>query len=137
MLESGQNDGKKPVPTSLKGIKDCIRVCSWCFPFAAAIDRPGRLAGADTFLCKENRVTISQDTTRGYRFQSSGRIQVEGLSGGSMTRNKGVPVYKFKDGDKQYWLWDGSKNNPPFGSLEVYEKDALVLQLECARQPPQ
>ena len=60
--------------------------------------------GTHTFLCKENTVIISQDTTRGYRFQSSGRIQVEGLSGGSMTRNKGVPVYKFKDGDKQYWF---------------------------------
>jgi len=60
---------------------------------------------------------------------------VDRLSGGSSTLTKGVPVYKFKDGDKQYWLWDGSKNNPPFGSFEVFENDALILQLEGARQP--
>jgi hypothetical protein len=88
-----------------------------------------------SFLCKDSTVSIGRDSDGGYHFQSSGRIQVNRLSGGSRTLTKDVPVYKFKGGDKQYWLWDGSKNNPPYGSLEVYEKDALVLQLECARQP--
>jgi hypothetical protein len=48
--------------------------------------------------------------------------------------DKGVPVYKFKDGDKKYWLWDGSKNNPHTVRWMSMKKDALVLQLECARQ---
>lgn len=88
-----------------------------------------------TFLCKENTITITQDASGSFHFQSTGRIQVEGLDGGSMTLNKGVPVYKFQDGGRQYWLWDGTEKRPRFGSLEVYEEDVLVLQLECARQP--
>ena len=88
-----------------------------------------------TFLCKENTITINRDAAGTYHFQSTGRMQVDRLSGGSMTLNKGVPVYQFNDSDRQYWLWDGSENNPPYGSLEFYENDSLVLQLECARQP--
>ena len=61
-----------------------------------------------TFLCKENTVTIIRDAAGTYHFQSTGRIQVDRLSGGSMTQKKGVPVYKFQDGGRQYWLWDGS-----------------------------
>jgi hypothetical protein len=35
-----------------------------------------------------------------------------------------VPVYKFKDGSKHMgWRQEQS----PYGSLEVYEKEALVL----------
>ena len=90
-----------------------------------------------TFLCKENTITITQDASGSFYFKSTGRIQVERLDGGSKTLNKGVPVYKFRDGDKKYWLWDGTENNPPYGSLEVYEKEKLRLQLECARQSPQ
>ena len=90
-----------------------------------------------TFLCKENTVTIIRDAAGTYHFQSTGRIQVDRLSGGSMTQKKGVPVYKFQDGGRQYWLWDGSEIEPPYGSLEVYQKNTLVLQLECARQSPQ
>jgi hypothetical protein len=89
-----------------------------------------------TFLCKENTVTIIRDAAGTYHFQSTGRIQVDRLSGGSMTQKKGVPVYKFQDGGRQYWLWDGTENKTRFGSLEVYEKDALVMQLECAWQSP-
>ena len=90
-----------------------------------------------TFLCKENTVTITRDAAGTYHFQSTGRIHVDRLSGGSMTLNKGVPVYQFKDGGRQYWLWDGSEIKPPYGSLEVYQKNTLGLQLECARQPSQ
>ena len=50
-----------------------------------------------TFLCKENTVTIIRDAAGTYHFQSTGRIQVDRLSGGSMTQKKGVPVYKFQD----------------------------------------
>ena len=50
--------------------------------------------GPHTFLCKENTVTISQDAADTYHFQSSGRIQVNHVSGGSRTLTKDVPVYK-------------------------------------------
>jgi len=109
--------------------------CVLCLLLLPAVGQGGS-PWTRTFLCKENTVTITRDAAGAYYFQSIGRIQVERLSGGSMTLNKGVPVYQFKDGDKQYWLWDGSGNKPPYGSLEVYEKDSLVLQLECARQSP-
>ena len=107
--------------------------------FLSLLSSMGRAESAwkRSFLCKDSTVSIGRDADGGYHFQSHGRLVVDRLAGGSMTLTKGVPVYKFKDGNKQYWLWDGSENNPPYGSLEVYEKDALVLQLECARQPPQ
>jgi|GEM_PF-6073566 len=65
-----------------------------------------------TFLCKENTITISRDADGNYRFQSSGRIEVDPLVGGTMTTERGVRVYKFKSDNTRYWPMGGDARRP-------------------------
>ena len=92
--KAGKMTGKRRYRLLLKASRIAF-VCAavLCLLLLPNVGQTGS-QGPHTFLCKENTVTISQDAADTYHFQSSGRIQVNHVSGGSRTLTKDVPVYK-------------------------------------------
>ncbi|WRH67512.1 MAG: hypothetical protein RSE13_03755 [Planktothrix sp. GU0601_MAG3] len=42
-------------------------------------------------------------------------------------------VYKFRSGNNEYWLWQGTIDNPDAGTLEVYKNGRQVMQRSCSQ----
>jgi hypothetical protein len=55
------------------------------------------------------------------------------LGGGTLKLTEGVQVYKFRNGDYEYWVWDYSWANSQSGTLEVYKNHNILLQKTCAK----
>jgi len=46
---------------------------------------------------------------------------------------EGVRVYKFRKGNYEYWVWDGTLDNPQSATLEVYKNNWILLQQVCTK----
>ncbi|MEP0884684.1 hypothetical protein [Microcoleus sp. FACHB-SPT15] len=55
------------------------------------------------------------------------------LDGGTTQATEGVRVYKFRNGNYQYWVWDGTLDNPQSGTLEVYKNNRILMQRTCTK----
>jgi hypothetical protein len=55
------------------------------------------------------------------------------FGGGTRKATEGVLVYKFRNGDYEYWVWDGTLDNPQSGTLEVYKNNRIVMQQACQK----
>ena len=55
------------------------------------------------------------------------------LDGGTSQATEGVRVYKFKNGNYEYWVWDGTLDNPQSGVLEVYKNNRISKQKACTK----
>jgi hypothetical protein len=55
------------------------------------------------------------------------------LDGGTSQATEGVRVYKFRNGNYQYWVWDGTLDNPQSGTLEVYKNNRILTQQACTK----
>jgi len=55
------------------------------------------------------------------------------LGGGTSQATEGVRVYKFGSGNYEYWVWDGTLDDPQSGTLEVYQNNRLLMQQACTR----
>jgi hypothetical protein len=55
------------------------------------------------------------------------------LDGGTSQATEGVRVYKFRNGNYEYWVWDGTLDNPQSGTLEVYKNNRILLQQTCTK----
>jgi hypothetical protein len=79
-------------------------------------------------------INIWQNHTSGellYRATSrSGNLS---LDGGTSQATEGVRVYKFRNGNYQYWVWDGTLDNPQAGTLEVYKNNRILTQKACTK----
>lgn len=53
------------------------------------------------------------------------------LGGGTSQVIEGVRVYKFRNGNYEYWVWDGTLDDPQAGTLEVYQNDWLLMRQDC------
>ncbi len=72
-------------------------------------------------------------TTKGLTYRStspSGNlVSYQGLS----KKTEGTTVYKFFNGNYQYWVWDGTLDSPNAGTLEVYKSDRLIMRRQCKK----
>jgi len=79
-------------------------------------------------------INIWQNHTSGellYRVTSpNGNLS---LDGGTSQATEGVRVYKFRNGNYQYWVWDGTLDNPQSGTLEVYKNNGILMQRTCTK----
>lgn len=67
-----------------------------------------------------------------YRSQSpSGNLKIDR---GTKQATEGVMVYKFRNGNYQYWVWDGTLDSPNAGTLEVYRNDRILMQRQCRKR---
>lgn len=55
------------------------------------------------------------------------------LGGGTRKVTEGVIVYKFRNGNYEHWVWDGTLDNPQSGTLEVYQNNRIVMQQACQK----
>lgn len=55
------------------------------------------------------------------------------LNGGTSQRTEGVKVYKFRNGNYQYWAWDGTLDSQQSGTLEVYNNNRLAMRRACTK----
>jgi hypothetical protein len=55
------------------------------------------------------------------------------LGRGTSQATEGVRVYKFRKGNYEYWVWDGTLDNPQTGTLEVYKNNRILMQQACTK----
>lgn len=58
---------------------------------------------------------------------SSGNLS---LGRGTSHTAEGVRVYRFRNGDYEYWLWDGTDSSQS-ETLQVYKDDRVMMQQLC------
>lgn len=56
------------------------------------------------------------------------------LGRGTSQATEGVRVYKFQNGNYQYWVWDGTLDSQQSGTLEVYKNNAIQQQYACTER---
>ncbi|MBD2452083.1 hypothetical protein H6G76_34230 [Nostoc sp. FACHB-152] len=55
------------------------------------------------------------------------------LGKGTSKATEGVRVYKFRSGIYEYWVWDGTLDNPQSGTLEVYKNNRILMKQACRK----
>jgi hypothetical protein len=55
------------------------------------------------------------------------------LGKGTSKATEGVRVYKFRNGDYQYWAWDGTLDSQQSGTLEVYKNNRIQMRRACTK----
>ena len=55
------------------------------------------------------------------------------LDGGTSQATEGVRVYKFANGNYEYWVWDGTLDSQHSGTLEVYESNHILMRQACTK----
>ena len=106
---------------------------STSFPLGASAD-----STADLILsmkCKGGyNVNIWKKYSTGellYRSTSSnGNLS---LGKGTSKATEGVRVYKFRNGNYNYWVWDGTLDSQQSGTLEVYKDNRILMQQACRK----
>jgi hypothetical protein len=53
------------------------------------------------------------------------------LGKGTSQTTEGVHLYRFRDGDYQYWVWDGTLDSSQSGTLEVYQENHILMRQSC------
>jgi hypothetical protein len=56
------------------------------------------------------------------------------LGRGTSQATEGVRVYRFRSGDYQYWVWDGTLDSQQSGTLEVYKNNAIQQRYACTKR---
>jgi hypothetical protein len=84
--------------------------------------------------CQGYNINIWQNYTNGellYRATSpNGNLS---LGKGTSQATEGVRVYKFRSGIYEYWVWDGTLDNPQSGTLEVYKNNRILMKQACRK----
>ena len=55
------------------------------------------------------------------------------LDGGTSEATEGVRVYKFRNANYEYWVWDGTLDSQQSGTLEVYENNRIRMRQACTK----
>ncbi|WP_414620012.1 hypothetical protein [Calothrix sp. CCY 0018] len=55
------------------------------------------------------------------------------LGKGTSKATEGVRVYKFRNGNYNYWVWDGTLDSQQSGTLEVYKNNRILMQQACRK----
>lgn len=84
--------------------------------------------------CDDYHVEVWQNRTSGdYLYRAQGFTGELALDQGSRQATEGVVVYKFQNGDYEYWVWDGNLDSSEVGQLEVYQSNRIVMQRSCTK----
>lgn len=102
------------------------------FPFATLADSTSDLLTA--LSCDDYYVEVWQNRTSGqYLYRAQGFTGSLSLDNGTREATEGVVVYKFRNGEYQYWVWDGSLDSPDEGQLVVYRNNRQLMQRACTK----
>ena len=63
-------------------------------------------------------------------YRSTGSSGNLSLGRGTSHAGEGVRVYRFRNGDYEYWLWDGPDSSRS-ETLQVYRNDRVIMQQLC------
>uniref|UniRef100_A0A0C1N216 C-type lysozyme inhibitor domain-containing protein n=1 Tax=Tolypothrix bouteillei VB521301 TaxID=1479485 RepID=A0A0C1N216_9CYAN len=103
------------------------------FPLRASADSTANLI-LSTKCRGGYNVNIWQNRTSGellYRATSpNGDLS---LGRGTKQLTEGVKVYKFRNKNYEYWVWDGTLDNQQSGTLEVYKNNRILLHQACTK----
>jgi hypothetical protein len=55
------------------------------------------------------------------------------LGKGTKQATEGVQVYKFRNRNYEYWVWDGTLDSPQSGTLEVYKNNRILMRQTCRK----
>ncbi len=55
------------------------------------------------------------------------------LGRGTSKATEGVRVYKFRNGNYEYWVWDNTLDSQQSGTLEVYKNNYIQMQSACTK----
>jgi hypothetical protein len=72
-------------------------------------------------------------TSRELLLRSSGPQGNLSLGKGTSRATEGVRVYKFRNGNHEYWVWDGTLDNPNAGTYEVYKNNRILTRHTCRK----
>lgn len=86
-----------------------------------------------TFICKEYRIILSENPLGKYNYQSISKKGNISLTNGTVKSTEGVWLFKFRNANTEYWVWDGTLDNPNAGVLEVYQNNRQILQHNCSK----
>ena len=56
------------------------------------------------------------------------------LGRGTRQATEGVQVYRFRNANYQYWVWDGTLDSKQSGTLEVYKNNYIQMQRTCTKR---
>ncbi|MDF5730492.1 MAG: hypothetical protein PUP92_21330 [Rhizonema sp. PD38] len=66
-------------------------------------------------------------------YRSTGSHGNLSLGKGTSKATEGVRVYKFRNSNYEYWVWDGTLDSQQSGTLEVYKNNNIQLQKACTK----
>lgn len=55
------------------------------------------------------------------------------LGRGTSQATEGVRVYRFRNGNYEYWTWDGTLDSRQSGTLEVYKNNRIQMRRACTK----
>ena len=55
------------------------------------------------------------------------------LGKGTSRATEGVRVYKFRNSNYEYWVWDGTLDSQQSGILEVYQNGRIRMRQACTK----
>jgi hypothetical protein len=67
-------------------------------------------------------------------YRSTSPIGNLSLGRGTRQATEGTQVYRFRNGNYQYWVWDGTLDSKQAGTLEVYKNNRIQMQRACTKR---
>lgn len=115
------------------------RVCNTCnprngfpIPPQASSVNPRSLIAAQ---CGAYDITVASSPDGRFSYQSRSRTGGNlSLTGGTAQNTEGVRVYKFRNGNTEYWVWQGTLDNPNAVRLETYQNNRILSGISCVRR---
>ena len=84
--------------------------------------------------CGDYQVQVAEDLSSGaYLYRSEGPSGDFALNIGHRDMTEGVVLYEFQNGSFEYWVWDGTLDDPEAGQLQVYRSGQIVLDRSCTQ----
>lgn len=72
-------------------------------------------------------------TTNGLLYRSTNRNDKLTLYVGSSQKREGIQTYRFRNGNYEYVVWDGTLDSNQSGTLEVYKNDRILMNSACKK----
>ena len=66
-------------------------------------------------------------------YRAKSHLGALSLGKGTSELTEGVRVYKFQNGDAEYWVWDGTLDDQGSGALDVYQNKEFVRRYDCTK----
>jgi hypothetical protein len=133
---TGCHNTKKTMKALLKrsALLLALPICALAtLPLPASAD-----STADLILSTKCRGGYNVNIWRNYTsgellYRATSRNGNLSLGRGTSQATEGVRVYRFRNGNYQYWVWDGTLDSPQAGTLEVYRNNRILMAQACTK----